>query len=192
MLRPLVLLYTATVSRSVVAAGYMTFLPLYLHGRGYSLAQSGAAVSLYLLFGALGGFFGGWLSDKVGGRRVIAWSFTGALPLFLTALFLPDRFGIPCLILASFVLQSSLPVNVVLGQELSPAHSSTISSFLMGAAWGMGALIIGPIGALADARGIHAALTVLACMPALGLVCAVALLRDRTPRLEPPRGAALE
>lgn len=183
-LRPLVLLYTATVSRSVVAAGYMTFLPLYLHSRGYSLAQSGVVVSLYLLFGALGGFFGGWLSDRIGGRRVIALSFAGALPLFLVALVLPDRAGSPCLILASFVLQSSLPVNVVLGQELSHAHSSTISSFLMGAAWGMGALIIGPIGALADARGIHAALVALASMPALGLICALALLRDRTPRLE--------
>jgi hypothetical protein len=70
-------------------------------------------------------------------------------------------------------------VNVVLGQELSPAHSSTISSFLMGAAWGMGALIVGPIGALADARGIHAALLTLACMPAVGLACAILLLRSR-------------
>jgi len=165
VLRPLTLLYAATVSRSVVATGYMTFLPLYLHERGYSLARSGATVSLYLLFGALGGFFGGWLSDRIGGRRVIVGSFAGALPLFLASLFLPDHVGIPVLILASFVLQASLPVNVILGQELSPAHSSTISSLLMGAAWGMGALIIGPIGALADARGIQAALLALACMP---------------------------
>lgn len=181
VLRPLALLYAATVSRSVVATGYMTFLPLYLHERGYSLAQSGATVSLYLLFAALGGFFGGWLSDRIGGRPVIAWSFVGALPLFLASLFLPDRVGIPILIAGSFVLQSSLPVNVVLGQELAPAHASTISSFLMGAAWGMGALIVGPIGALADARGIHTALVVLASMPAVGLACAIALLRTPSP-----------
>ena len=187
VLRPLVLLYAATVSRSVVATGYMTFLPLYLHERGYSLAQSGATVSLYLLFGAVGGFFGGWLADRVGGRRVIAASFAGALPFFIASLFLDDRLGIPCLLLGSFVLQASLPVNVVLGQELSPAHSSTISSFLMGAAWGMGALIVGPIGGLADARGIHAALLVLACMPAAGLACAIALLRDPAARPDPHR-----
>ncbi|HEY6572401.1 MAG TPA: MFS transporter [Candidatus Eisenbacteria bacterium] len=177
VLRPLGLLYAATVSRSVVATGYMTFLPLYLHERGYSLSRSGGTVSLYLLFGALGGFFGGWLADRIGGRRVIALSFAGALPLFVASLFLPDSLGIPCLIAGSFVLQASLPVNVVLGQELSPGHSSTISSLLMGAAWGMGALVIGPIGALADARGIHAALLALACMPAVGLACALLLLR---------------
>ncbi len=140
-----------------------------------------ATVSLYLLVGAIGGFFGGWLADRVGGRRVIAASFAGALPFFIASLFLDDRLGIPCLLLGSFVLQASLPVNVVLGQELSPGHSSTISSFLMGAAWGMGALIVGPLGALADARGIHAALLVLACMPAAGLACAIALLREPAP-----------
>ena len=175
--RPLMLLYAATVSRSAIATGYMTFLPLYLHERGYSFSRSGAMVSLYLLCGALGGFLGGWLADRIGGRRVIAASFAGALPLFVASLFLDDRFGISCLLLGSFVLQASLPVNVVLGQELSPAHSSTISSLLMGAAWGMGALIVGPIGALADARGIHAALLALAFMPAVGLACAIALLR---------------
>ena len=184
VLRPLALLYAATVSRSAVATGYMTFLPLDLHQRGYTLAQSGAVVSLYLLFGALGGFLGGWLADRIGGRAVIALSFAGALPLFLASLVLGDPFGIPCLVLASFILQASLPVNVVLGQELSPAHSSTLSSLLMGAAWGMGALIVGPVGALADARGIHAALLALACMPAVGLACAVALLRAPVARVE--------
>ncbi len=39
----------------------------------------------------------------------------------------------------------------------------------------MGALLIGPIGALADARGIHVALLSLACVLAGGLACALAL-----------------
>jgi FSR family fosmidomycin resistance protein-like MFS transporter len=179
VLRPLSLLYLATVSRSAVSYGFMTFLPLYLTGRGYSLSQSGAVVSLYLLLGALGGFLGGWLSDRIGGRSVILASFVGAAPLYFAFLLLPDRTGIPCLILGSFVLQSSLPVNVVLGQELSPDHSSTIASLLMGAAWGVGALIIGPIGALADREGIRTALLVLSTLLVGGLVCAALLPRRR-------------
>src|SRR5437899_11677790 len=39
--RPLSLLYFATVSRSTVSYGFMTFLPLYLHARGYRFSQSG-------------------------------------------------------------------------------------------------------------------------------------------------------
>ncbi len=175
VLRPLSLLYFATVSRSSVSYGFMTFLPLYLTARGYSLSQSGFVLSLYLLLGALGGFCGGWLSDRIGGHRVLVSSFVVAAPLYAAFLLLPDRVGLPCLILGSFSLQSSLAMNVVLGQELSPRHSSTISSLLMGAAWGMGALLVGPIGALADRAGIHAALSTLACLLVLGLVCAVLL-----------------
>lgn len=179
VLRPLTLLYLATVSRSAVSYGFMTFLPLYLTGRGYSLSQSGAVISLYLLLGAFGGFLGGWLSDRIGGKRVILASFVGAAPLYFAFLFLPDRTGIPCLILGSFVLQSSLPVNVVLGQELSPDHSSTIASLLMGAAWGVGALIIGPVGALADREGIRTALLALSTLLIGGLACAALLPRIR-------------
>jgi MFS family permease len=177
VLRPLALLYFATVSRSTVSFGFMTFLPLYLHARGYGLSRSGVLVSLYLLLGASGGFFGGWLSDRVGGRRVIVSSFLLSAPLYAAFLILPDAMGIPLLILGSFVLQSSLPVNVVLGQELSPKHSSTISSLLMGAAWGVGALLVGPAGALADHAGLHTALAALSCMLVVGFGCAAALPR---------------
>lgn len=175
VMRPLSLLYFATVSRSTVSYGFMTFLPLYLTARGYGLSESGTMLSAYLLLGALGGFFGGWLSDRIGGHRLIILSFFAAAPLYLGFLVLPDALGIPCVILGSFVLQSSLSVNVVLGQELSPQHSSTISSLLMGAAWGMGALIIWPIGAFADHYGLYAALAVLSCALLVGLVCGVML-----------------
>jgi FSR family fosmidomycin resistance protein-like MFS transporter len=175
VMRPLSLLYFATVSRSTVSYGFMTFLPLYLTARGYGLSESGTMLSAYLLLGALGGFFGGWLSDRIGGHRLIVLSFLGAAPLYLGFLTLPDALGLPCVILGSFALQSSLSVNVVLGQELSPQHSSTISSLLMGAAWGMGALIIWPIGAFADHFGLHAALSVLSCALLVGLVCGVML-----------------
>lgn len=173
--RPLTLLYFAVVCRSAVSYGFMTFLPLYLNRRGYSVATGGALLTAYLALGAMGGFFGGWLADRWGGRNVVRASFVGAFPLYVAFLYLPDRTGLPCLILGSFLLQSSLPVNVVLGQELSPRHASTISSLLMGAAWGVGALLIGPIGALADARGLHVALLTLACLLAGGLGCALAL-----------------
>jgi len=184
--RPLSLLYFAVVCRSAVSYGFMTFLPIYLNRRGYSVTAGGTILTIYLTLGAMGGFFGGWLSDRWGGRNVVRASFVGALPLYVAFLFLPDRTGLPCLILGSFLLQSSLPVNVVLGQELSPRHASTISSLLMGAAWGVGALLIGPIGALADARGLHLALLTLACLLAGGLGCALALPASTVTALPSP------
>ena len=179
VLRPLTLLYLATVCRSAVSYGFMTFLPLDLHARGYSLSAGGAIVTLYLVLGAIGGFLGGWLADRWGGRQVVVVSFVGSVPLYFAFLFLPDPAGLACLVIGSFVLQTSLPVNVVMGQDLSPRHASTISSLLMGAAWGVGALLIGPVGALADVMGLHTALLALACVLAAGVGIALALPKVR-------------
>ena len=175
VLRPLSLLYLVVVCRSAVSYGFMTFLPLYLHRRGWTVQQGGSFLTVHLACGALGGFLGGWLADRWGGRNVVVRSFVLATPLYLAFLFLPDWRGLVCLVLGGFFLQSSLPVNVVLGQELAPEHSSTIASLLMGAAWGVGALLIGPIGVLADRWGLHTALLVLTALLAAGFACAVAL-----------------
>jgi len=177
--RPLVLLYLAVVTRSAASFGFMTFLPIHLHRLGYSVLFGGSAVTAYLAMGALGGFLGGWLAERIGGRRVVVQSFVGAIPLFLAYLVLPTMPGLVCLVAGSFIVQGSLPVNVVLGQELAPRHSSTISSLLMGAAWGVGALLIGPVGALADAFGIKVALAALAGLLVVGLCCALALPSPR-------------
>jgi FSR family fosmidomycin resistance protein-like MFS transporter len=175
VLRPLALLYVAVVTRSAVSYGFMTFLPIHLRRLGYTVSFGGWALTAYLAMGALGGFLGGWLAEKIGGRRVVVQSFVGAIPLFLAFLVLPTVPGLVALVVGSFVIQGSLPVNVVLGQELSPRHSSTISSLLMGAAWGVGAMLISPVGVLADHFGIQAALAVLSALLLVGLGCALAL-----------------
>jgi FSR family fosmidomycin resistance protein-like MFS transporter len=174
---PRALLYFCVVCRSAVSYGFMTFLPIHLHRLGFSLAAGGSVLTAYLTAGAVGGFLGGWLAERWGGRRVVVASFIGAIPLYAGFLFLPGSGGLVSLVLGGLVLQASLPVNVVLGQELSPRHSSTISSLLMGAAWGFGALLIGPVGALADAHGLDWALRTLALVLVVGLGCAIALPR---------------
>jgi MFS transporter, FSR family, fosmidomycin resistance protein len=179
VLRPIALLYVTVVVRSVVASGFMTFLPMHLHRLGYTVAFGGTALTVFLAAGALGGFAGGWMAERIGGRRVLIQSFLGALPLFVLFLFLPVGPGLACLALGSFVVQGSIPVSVVLGQELAPRHSSTVSSLLMGAAWGVGALCVAPVGALADACGLRAALAVLTATILVGLGCALALPEPR-------------
>jgi len=179
--RPLTLLYFAVVCRSAVSYGFMTLLPIYLHAHGFSLTAGGTFVAIYAALGALGGFFGGWLADRWGGRRVVMLSFLIAAPLYFGFLVVPGVPGLLLLVLGSFALQSSLPVNVVLGQELSPRHSSTISSLLMGAAWGLGALVLGPVGAISDHFGLTVGLACLAATTVIGFGCALALPRSTVP-----------
>jgi MFS transporter, FSR family, fosmidomycin resistance protein len=179
VLKPIALLYVTVVARSAVSYGFMTFLPMHLHRLGYSVGFGGAVLTAYLAAGALGGFAGGWMAERLGGRRVVVQSFVGALPLFALFLVLPTLPGLACLVLGSFVVQGSIPVSVVLGQELAPRHSSTVSSLLMGAAWGVGALVVAPVGALADAFGLRVAFATLTATILAGLACAMALPEAR-------------
>jgi len=71
----------------------------------------------------------------------------------------------------------------VLGQELSPRHSGIISSLLMGAAWGLGAILLYPIGMLADHAGLEVALATLSGLVLVGFTCATQISRRR--ELEP-------
>lgn len=186
--RPLTALYFAVVARSAVSIGFATFLPLWAHARGWSVAAGGTLTTVYLLLGALGGFAGGWMADRIGGRRVVIGSFLFAAPLYALFFALPGRpaLALTFLVLGYFLLQGSLPVNVVLGQELSPVHAGTISSLLMGAAWGLGQLLIGPIGALADRTSLATALLALSGFVLLGFGCALHIPAGRrVPRAVP-------
>ena len=52
-------------------------------------------------------------------------------------------------------LQSTLPVNVTFGQALAPVSAATVSSLMMGFAWGTGGLSVPLVGLIADRVGIE-------------------------------------
>src|SRR5262249_14144789 len=135
----------------------------------------------YLTLGSLGGFLGGWLADRFGGRRVVVVSFVASAPFYALFFLLPQAIRLPALFVGYLLLQASLPVNVVLGQELSPRHSGIISSLLMGAAWGLGALILYPVGMLADHAGLEIALATLSSLILVGFTCATQIARHAEP-----------
>ncbi len=177
VLRPLAMLYFTVVCRSAVSSGFATFLPLWVHAHGGTVTQGGLLTTVYLTLGALGGFMGGWLADRFGGRRVVRASFLLAIPFYVLFFALHGTLSLVALLVGYCMLQASLPVNVVLGQELSPRHAGILSSLLMGAAWGLGALLIYPIGAFADRVGLDRALMVLSGLLVVGSLCSLGIGR---------------
>ena len=175
--RSLTMIYFAVVCRSAVSAGFATFLPLWVHAQGGSVTRGGWITTVYLTLGALGGLLGGWFAARFGGRRVVVSSFALSAPFYALFFLLPAPFNLGALFVAYLVLQASLPVNVVLGQELSPRHAGIISSLLMGAAWGLGAILLFPIGILADHAGLEVALATLSALVIVGFVCATQISR---------------
>ena len=80
--------------------------------------------------------------------------------------------------IGGFLLQSTLPVNVTFGQMIAPISAATVSSLMMGFAWGTGGLSVPFVGMLADRIGIESALVVMAFMPLLAALWRCRFLRE--------------
>ncbi|MEW6321234.1 MAG: MFS transporter [Acidobacteriota bacterium] len=178
--RPLTLLYFAVVLRTVTAMSYSVFLPVLLTSQGMSVAQAGVAVSVYLIVSSIGGFAGGPMADAYGPRRVILISLVSSVPFLVAAPFASGWTLTLLVAVGGLLLQSTLPVNVTYGQQLAPVSAATVSSLMMGFAWGMGAVMAPGVGALADAIGLQNALLALAAGPLLAAACAWPLPEVRT------------
>ena len=103
------------------------------------------------------------------------------MPFFVAAPFFTGWPLVASLGIGGLLLQSTLPVNVTYGQRIAPISAATVSSLMMGFAWGTGGLCVPLVGMLADRIGIEGALSIMAVTP-----LAAALLALPLPAVEAP------
>jgi predicted MFS family arabinose efflux permease len=103
----------------------LPFLALYLADeKGFTVAQAGGVLSLYGVGAVAGAWSGGWLTDHIGARKVMAWSLvlTGAGFLLLGSL--DSHVAIALAVLAlSIVAESFRPATASALTETSPPGS---------------------------------------------------------------------
>jgi MFS transporter, FSR family, fosmidomycin resistance protein len=172
---PLALVYFTVVLRTATSYGFMTFAPTLLTRRGLSIDQASAAVFLYLLTSGIGGFFGGPLSDRFGAKKVMVATLVASVPFLALAPSLSPWGFTAMLAIGGLLLQSTLPVSVTYAQAVTKAGAATVSSLMMGFAWGMGSLAVPLIGLAADRWGINTALVGLSTVPLLAACLAGSL-----------------
>jgi FSR family fosmidomycin resistance protein-like MFS transporter len=162
---PLTLLYSIVVLRTLTATSFSTFVPIMLTMRGMTIAEAGTAASIYLFAVGAGGFVGGPMADRFGARLVIILSLVAAVPFLAVAPLFSGWQFVALLAIGGFLLQSTLPVNVTFGQMIAPISAATVSSLMMGFAWGTGSLIVPVVGLVADRIGIERALVIMSVLP---------------------------
>ncbi len=175
--KPLTLLYLIVVLRQLTALSFATFVPLLLTDRGISVSVAGGIVALYLFASGIGGFVGGPIADRIGPKRVIVLSLLMSVPFLVAAPQFEGWAFVALLAVGGFFLQSTLPVNVTYGQTIAPVSAATVSSLMMGFAWGTGGLSVPAVGWLADHIGIATTLSLMAFSPILAATCALPLPR---------------
>jgi len=183
--KPLALLWSVVVIRTITAIGLSVFLPVLLTRRGLSVAEAGLAATSYLIAGSLGGLIGGPVADRLGARRVIAATLAMSAPLLAGALWLPGLAALPVLVAGGFFLGSTLPVNISYAHAIAPVATGAVSSLMLGVAWGVGGMTVPLVGVAADAIGLTTALQILALLPLVGALLTLALPAGETHGTEP-------
>jgi FSR family fosmidomycin resistance protein-like MFS transporter len=176
--QPLLLLYVLVVIRSAVQMCFVSFLPLYLSQRGMTPVMAGKITTLFLFFGALGGFSGGTLADRFGGKNVISFSMLSSSPFIIAFLMTEGINSYALLAIGGVALLSTVPVNVVMAQSLVPHSASVVSALMMGFAWGMGGMFVPIVGRIADVAGLGQGLLAVALLPLAGFAVSLLLPRD--------------
>jgi MFS transporter, FSR family, fosmidomycin resistance protein len=171
----LTLLWSAVVIRTVVAIGLSTFLPVLLTSKGMSVSEAGLAVGAYLAAGSIGGLAGGPFADRHGPRRVIVLTLLVCVPLLVASLLMAGPTALVLLVAGGFFLGSTLPVNITYAHAIAPVAAATVSSLMLGVAWGVGGLTVPLIGLAGDHVGLQPALIVVAILPAAAAVLTLKL-----------------
>jgi len=173
-------LISVSATRAWATALLSSFLPLYAVERGASVVDASRLLTLYLLSGAVGGLFGGWLADRVGRDRVIVTSLFSAAP-FCALLAIQPGIG-PAFVVATAVcgmlLNGSFVVLAVRGQESMPGSLGMVSGLMLGLSIGLGGLAVAPMAIVAERAGIPPVFFV-----AGGLAIVGALLMRAVPRV---------
>ena len=179
--RGLLSLYSLVVLRSIVQVGLAQFLTLYMvQVRGADIPTASAALAVYFLSNSIGSFVGGAAADRFGGRAVIIFSKVACVPLFAGFVALDGLVSIAALFLGGVILLTTIPVNVVMAQELVPSQAGTTSAMMMGFGWGTAGILFVPLaGWLADIVGLQAVFWTFAFLPLLCLPIALSLPRKR-------------
>jgi FSR family fosmidomycin resistance protein-like MFS transporter len=86
------------------------------------------------------------------------------------------------LFLGGLFLLFTIPVNVVMAQELVPSQAGTVSALMMGFAWGAAGLVFIPLtGWISDLLSMQHAFAGLIAFPLIGFLLALKLPKKCAP-----------
>jgi len=170
--KPLVLIWVVMVLRSTVGQSFMTFMPIHLAGKDFSLMAIGTVTSIFVVSGTVSGLLAGYLSDRIECKIIFICAHTLMVPTLFLYLWASSAWIYAAAALAGFMVFATIPVSIVFAQALAPKGRSMVASFMMGFAYGLGGMLTPVTGKLADMFDIQAVLLFLCFIPLLTVVLA--------------------
>jgi FSR family fosmidomycin resistance protein-like MFS transporter len=168
--RAMALLGIVISLRSVAWFTLLAFVPLWVVSLGHSKADGNRLLFVMLLSGAAGTLMLGPVADRIGLRLTLVITQALLTPLILAFVYVGGAVGVLALMLVGVCVVGTFGVTMVLSQLYLPRHVGMASGLSVGLAMGIGGIAAVASGAIADAVGLKAALTVSSLAPALGVL----------------------
>ncbi len=168
--------------RSWIQSTVSTYVPQFVKSHGASTELAGNLLFAILFPLAIGGLLGGTLSDRVGRKRVLVVS-TAIIGPALWGLLHTDGILPFCLgALLGLASGASVPVSIIMTQDLVPRGKGLMSGVAMGLQFISGAIGVWVTGNLADHFGLDPILSFSVLIPLAAAVLALLLPPDRRVR----------
>lgn len=165
--------------RSWLHQSVTIYLPQLYKSRGGSVPLASNMLFSVLFPLALGTVTGGFLSDRIGRRRVVAASLALLTPLFLLLLSTTGGGAFLIAPLVGICIGASFPVTLVMAQELMPRGLGVMSGLALGFTFVAGAIGVAGTGVMADHWGLELALRIVAFAPLVGAMFTLMLPSTR-------------
>ena len=125
----------------------------------------GTILFIISIIGAISPILGGRLADKLGDKKVIIVVMTLAPVFLLPAALTEGLTSIALYVVGIALLQAILPVTGAAAQKKAPESRSVVASLVGGLAYGLGGILVAPLGIFADIWGLEATLSFIALLP---------------------------
>jgi len=141
--------------RAAIRASLTLYLPVYITENGGEYWFSGVSLSVLQLAGALGTFYSGTISDKIGRKNSLL-IITIASPLLMyISSFIQGFWTLPLLILLGIFLIASTPILLAVVHELETERLAFVNGVFMTINFTMGSLMVLLVGIASDVFGIN-------------------------------------
>jgi FSR family fosmidomycin resistance protein-like MFS transporter len=167
--KPIFLIWVVMVLRAVIGQSFLTFIPVLLSTKGYSLISIGSIISIFIVAGTVSGLVTGFLSDRIDFKKIFFVAHVLMTPALLLFLYAKGNWVYTGAFLAGLFVLATMPLGVVMAQELAPKGRSMVASLMMGLAYGLGGAFSPLTGKLADIFSIQTMLFNMAFIPLLTL-----------------------
>ena len=166
-----------TVVRSIVFSAVTSFVALYfIEHLGASTGEGGAALTAYLVAGAVGTLLGGWFADRTRPLTCVRLAFGLSGPALAGVVLAPNRpVAWIFITLLGLVMFMPFGVFVMLGQDYLPNRIGTASGLTGGLAVTIGGLFTPVLGWIADLTNLRFTLGLLIILPPLALLLAASM-----------------